>query len=158
MKEFAQSVKFSKIPGTRIELTGQRAFTWEKGLSIDMQPTSFQQKTAFVYRLAKQPEWEFEIARYDTYGNSKNENVSTETNWGATLYNTSWDYTLTANSTLGIGEAAGWSPTLETFFPSKSDATEMEEVDPGVVEFLQNVKLVTNFIDSIKQELPHLRR
>ena len=158
MKEFAQSVKLSTIPGTRIELSGRRAFTWEKGLSIDMQPTSFEQKTAFVYRLANQPEWEFEIARYDTYGNSQNENVSTETNWGATLYNTSWDSTLTANSTLGIGEAAGWSPTLETFFPSMLDATEMEEVDPGVVEFVQNVKLVTNFIDSIKQELPHLRR
>ena len=157
MKKFAQSVNFSKIPGTRIELTGQRAFTWEKGLSIDMQPSSFQQKTAFVYRLANQPEWEFEIARYDTYGNLKNENVSMETNWGATLYNTSWDSTLTANSTLGIGEAAPWKPTLETFFPSTSDATDMEEVDPGVAEFLRIVKTVTNFIDSIKQELPHLR-
>ncbi|CAD6569863.1 MAG: hypothetical protein ASARMPREDX12_003112 [Alectoria sarmentosa] len=157
MTGFAESVKLSKIPRTRIELTGQRVFTWEKDLPGVLQPSAFQQKTALRYRLAQQPEWEFEIARYDNYGDPKNENVPVETNWGATLYDSNWDSTLTANSTLGIGEAARWEPRLETFFPSRPGAADMEGVDPGVTEFLKNVEVVTRFIDSIKRELPHLR-
>lgn len=160
MTEFAESVKLSKIPRTRIELTGQRAFTWEKHLPGIMQPSAFQQKTALRYRLAHQPEWEFEIARYDNYGDPKNENVPVETDWGATLYNTNWDSILTVNSTLGIGEAASWDPKLETFFASRSGTAHMEGVggvDAGVTEFLENVGVVTKFIDSIKKELPHLR-
>lgn len=157
---FMESVKLSKIPKTRIELTGQRVFTWEKNLP--MQPSAFQQKTALRYRLAHQSEWEFEIARYDNYGDSKNENVPVETNWGASLYNTRWDSTLTANSALGIGEAARWDPTLETLFPSpsKPGTADLEGVDganPGVTEFFKSVEVVTKFIDDIK-ELPHLSK
>ena len=157
MTRFAESVKLSKIPKTRTELTGQRVFTWEKDLPSVMQPTAFQQKTALRYRLAKQSEWEFEIARYDAYGGQKNENLPIETNWGASLWSTNWDSILTANSTLGIGEAAKWSPNLETFFPSRPGTVDMEGVDPGVTEFFQNVEVVTKFLDSIKKELPHLR-
>ena len=122
-----------------------------------MQPSAFQQKTALRYRLADQPEWCFEIARYDSYGDPKNVNVPVETNWGATLYNTNWDSVLTANSTLGIGEAARWEPKLETFFPSRPGTADMEEGDPGVTEFVKTVEVVTKFIDSIKKEKPHLR-
>ena len=157
MIEFAESVRLSKIPRTRIELTGQRAFTWRKDLPGVMQPSTFQQKTALKYRLAHHPEWEFEIARYDNYGNPKNEDVPVETNWGATLYNTNWDSILTANSTLGIGEEATWDPKLDTFFPSGPDTVDTGEADPNVTEFLKNVEVVTKFIDSIKKELPHLR-
>lgn len=160
MTEFADSVKLSKIPGTRTELTGQRVFTWEKSLPGVMQPSAFQQKTAMRYRLVRQPEWEFEVARYDNYGDPKNENVPVETNWGATLSNTNWDSILTVNSTLGIGEAARWNPKLETFFSSRSGTTDtegMDGADPGVREFLKDVELVTKFIDSIKKEVPHLR-
>lgn len=160
MTEFAESVKLSKVPRTRTELTGQRVFTWAKDLPGSMQPSTFQQKTALRYRLAHHPEWEFEIARYDNYGNPKSENVPVETNWGATLYNTSWDSILTANSTLGIGETAGWDPRLETFFPSRNGTADMEGqggTDPGVTEFLKIVGVVSKFIDSIKKELPHPR-
>ncbi len=155
---FMESVKLSKIPKTRIELTGQRVFTWE---NLPMQPSAFQQKTALRYRLAHQSEWEFEIARYDNYGDPKNENVPVETNWGASLYNTRWDSTLMANSALGIGEAARWNPELETFFPSPSrpgtaDLEEVNGADPGVTEFFKDVEVVTKFIDGIKKELPHL--
>ena len=157
MTAFAESVKLSKIPKTRTELTGQRVFTWDKGLPGAMQPSTFQQKTALRYRLAHQPEWEFEIARYDHYGNPKNDHVSVETNWGATLYNTNWDSVLTANSTLDIGEAAEWHPTLETFFPSSPSAADIgvEGADLGVTEFLKNVEVVTIFINSIKKGEPH---
>lgn len=157
MTEFAESVRLSKIPRTRIELTGQRVFTWEKNLPGTMQPSGFQQKTALRYRLVHQPEWEFEIARYDNYGDPKNENVPVETNWGATLYNTTWDHILTANSTLGIGEGAKWDPKLDTFFPSRPGTADTGEADPRVTEFFKNVEVVTRFIDSIKKELPHLR-
>lgn len=162
MSKFAESVKLSKIPGTKTELTGHRVFTWEKGVLGFMQPSAFQQKTALRYRLAHDSEWEFEIARYDSYGDPKKENVPVETNWGATLYNTHWDSVLTANSTLGIGEAAPWDPMLDTFFPSRStpgiaDLQGVDGLHPGVTEFFKNVEVVTKFIDSIKKELPHLR-
>lgn len=160
MTQFANSVKLSKIPRTRTELTGQKVFTWEKDHPGVIQPSAFQQKTALKYRLAHQPTWEFEIARYDHYGDPKNENVPVETNWGATLSNTNWDSTLTANSTLGIGEAAPWEPNLKTFFPPRPDPADMEGVqgaDPGVTEFFENVEVVTKLIDSIKKDLPHLR-
>ena len=158
MAEFAESVKLVKIPRTRTELTGQKVFTWSKNLPSTLQPSAFQQKTALRYRLTNYPEWEFEIARYDSYGNPKSENVPLETNWGATLFNTNWDSILTANSTLGIGEAAGWSPKLETFFPSRSgiiDIGEVEGTDPGVLEFLKIVDTISKFIDGLKKELPH---
>lgn len=162
MTSFADSVKLSKIPGTRTELTGHRVFTWEKGYLGVMQPTAFEQKTALKYRLARAFEWEFEIARYDSYGNAQKENVPVETNWGATLYNSYWDSVLTANSTLGIGEAAPWDPMLDTLFPCPStsgivDMRGVEGLHPGVTEFLKNVEVVTKFLDTIKKELPHLR-
>ena len=160
MTEFAESVKLSKIPGTKTELTGQKVFAWKKDLPGHMRPSAFQQKTALRYRLTHQPEWEFEIARYDSYGNPKSENIPAETNWGATLYNKSWDSVLTANSTLDIGESAGWDPKLETFFPPKpgnADVRAVEETDPGVTDFLEVVGAVSKFIDSIKKELPHRR-
>ena len=160
MKEFAEGVKIAKVPRTKTELTGQKVFTWNRDLPGSMQPSAFQQKTALRYRLTHHPEWEFEIARYDNYGNPKSENVPVETNWGATLHNTSWDSILTANSTLGIGETGGWEPKLETFFPSRSGTADMEGVEgrnPGVTEFFGTVETVSRFIDSIKKELPHLR-
>ena len=162
MTDFAKTVKLSKIPGTKTELTGHRVFTWKKGYLGVMEPTAFEQKTALRYRLAHQSEWELEIARYDSYGDPKKENVPVETNWGATLHNTYWDSVLTANSTLGIGEAAPWDPMLDTFFPSPSssgtvDMRGVEGLHPGVTEFLKNVEVVTKFLDSIKKELPHLR-
>ena len=160
MTEFAESVKLSKVPGARTELTGQKVFTWRKDLPGSMQPSAFQQKTALRYRLAEHSEWEFEIARYDSYGNAKNESIPVETNWDATLYNTNWDLILGTNSTLGIGEAAPWSPVLETFFPSQPGTAGMGAVggtDPGVTEFLKVVGNVSKLVDSIKRELPHLR-
>ena len=160
MMEFAEGVRLSKIPRTRTELTGQKVFTWRKDLPGIMQPTAFQQKTALRYRLAYQSDWEFEIARYDSYGNPKSESAPVETNWGATLYNTNWDSVLTDNSTLGIGEAAGWNPELGTFFPAGPGTTEMEGVegtDPGVMELFKVVEGVSKFIDSIKKEEPYFK-
>lgn len=160
MADFAESVQLSKIPRTRTELTGQKVFTWKKDLPGIMQPSAFQQKTALKYRLAHQPEWEFEIARYDNYGNPKSDSVPVETNWGATLYNTNWDSILTANTTLGIGEAPAWNPRLETFFPSRSDPADIEGIegiDPGVTDFLKVVEVVSKLMDSIKKEIPHIR-
>ena len=160
MAEFAESVKLAKIPRTKTELTGHKVFTWKTGLPSTMQPSTFEQKTALRYRLTHHPEWEFEIARYDSYGNPKSENIPVKTNWGATLFNTNWDSILMTNSTLGIGETGRWSPELETFFPSTSGAAEVggaKETDPGVMEFLQIVDTILKFIDSLKRELPHLR-
>lgn len=160
MKEFAEGVRLAKIPRTKTEITGQKVFTWNKDFPGGMQPSGFEQKTALRYRLTSHPEWEFELARYDHYGNPKSETIPVETNWGATLHNTNWDSILMANSTLGIGEAGGWEAKLETLFPPGPDTADMEGVegmDPGVTEFLRTVETVSKFIDSIKKELPHLR-
>ena len=157
MTEFAEGVRLAKIPGTRTELTGQKVFKWEQYRPGMMQPSAFQQKTALRYRLACQSSWEFEIARYDSYGNPKSESVPVETHWGATLYNTDWDSILTDNSTLGIGEAATWNPTLGTFFPSDIDIEAVGDTDPGVIELFKIVEGVSKFIDSIKKEEPYLK-
>ena len=151
MTDFANGVKLSKIPRFRTELLGQKVFTWKDDYPGIMVPSVFQQKTAFRYRLADHAEWQLEIARYDTYGNTKSPK---ETNWGATLHNVNWDSVLAANSTLSIGEAAEWDPRLDTFLPSNSDAAGTRskgEAAPGVTEFLEVVTTVSNFIERIKR-------
>ena len=45
----------------------------------------------------------FEIARYDVYGNHKDEDTPTHTSWAATLYNREWDSTLAGSSQSDIG-------------------------------------------------------
>lgn len=154
---FSESIRIKKIPGFRSEVTGQKVFSWEQELPGAMQPTSFQQKTAFKYRLVQHTEWELEIARYDVYGDPSNESVPVATNWGATFHNTNWDFTFTANSTLEIGESSEWPTKLQTFFPSTNGIRTGKGKDPGLTEFLNTVQLVTAFLDSIKKKLPNSR-
>ena len=101
----------------------------------------------------------FEIARYDTFGGPKDEKVPVNTHWAATLWNTDWDSILTANAGLDIGQSATWDPKLATFFPRPTcEAPHDQEFEPGVLDFLEIVRTITNFLDGLKEELPHLRR
>lgn len=156
MTAFADSVKLRKMPKSKVAYSGEKVFQWEKDLPGTMLPTTFEQKTSFKYRLIHDVDWVFEISRYDTYGNPKDVNVPVKTCWAASMWNTEWDSTLAANAGLGIGEAATWEPNLATFFPSTNEkAPATRGVDPGVMAFLKNVKVVTEFLDGIKKEVSY---
>lgn len=150
MTTFADSIKLKKIPKAGTELTGRKIFEWEEDLPGNLKPSVFEQKTALRYRLVHSSQWVFEIARYDSYGDPENPDTPMTTHWGATMWNTEWDITLSANAGLGIGESADWDAKLETFFPSDSHSKN-QDVNPGVMEFLQKVQMVTDFLDDIKK-------
>ena len=156
MEEFANSVALRKSPPGPLKPTGRKIFQWKKGFPGAMVPRSFEQKTSYKYRLKHNTEYIFEIARYDVYGDPKDENTPVNTSWAATLYNREWDATLASNSELGIGQSADWNPRLATFFPAHGASVE-KGLDPGVIEFLSIVEMVTAFADSLKKEAPHLR-
>ncbi len=96
-----------------------------------------------------------EISRYDTYGRQGEEKKTTQTNWGATLWNTEWDAELMANGSLGIGQSADWDPRLQTFFPAQSGVSDPQVVDQGILEFLKIVGDVNEFLNGIMGGLPH---
>lgn len=156
MVQFVESIKLNKEPNTTIELTGDKVFRWDKNPGC-MLVRAFQQKTALRFRLVKNMEYILEISRYDMYQSQGDETKITQTNWGATLWNTEWDATLMANGSLGIGEAADWDPELRTFFPSQSTVSAPQEVDQGVMEFLKLVGDVNEFLNDIMKEKPQLR-
>jgi len=152
MTAFADSVKLKKLPKNKIALTGEKIFQWEKDMPGTMLPITFQQKASFKYRLVHDVDWVFEISRYDTYGNPKDEKMPTQTCWAATMWNTEWNSTLATNSALEIGQVANWNPSLTTFFPSTSGkAKATQGVDPGVMGFLKSVQIITTFLDGIKK-------
>ena len=156
MEEFANSVTLKKSPPGPLKPTGDKMFQWSKNVYGAMVPRSFEQKTSYKYRLKHNTEYVFEIARYDIYGDPKDENTPVHSSWAATLYNREWDATLAGNSELDIGQSADWNPRLATFFPARGPSVD-KGPDPGVVKFLSIVEMVTAFADSLKKEAPHLR-
>ena len=155
MEEFANSVTLKKISPGLLKPTGHKMFRW-KDFPGAMRPRSFEQKTSYKYRLVHNNDYVFEIARYDVYGDAKDENMPVHTSWAATLYNREWDSTLAGNSELGIGQSADWNPRLATFFPGHVSSAD-KGLDPGVVEFLSTVEMVTAFVDDLK-EAPHMQK
>ena len=155
MEEFASSVTLKKILPGPLEPTGHKMFQWKKEFPGVIRPKSFEQKTSYKYRLVHNYDYVFEIARYDVYGDPKDEVTPVHTSWAASLYNREWDSTLASNSDLGIGQSADWNPGLGTFFPGHGSADKGP--NPGVADFLSTVKLVTAFVDDLKKEAPHLR-
>lgn len=149
MTAFVKSIKYkSPVAGVKPEISGQKVFTWENSLKIE----SFEQKTSLRYRIANRENWIFEFGRYDGFDNLAN-NDPTATHWGATLWNSDWDRTLALNPDLEIGQAAGWKPTLNTFFPADRDAPGgTEEMVAGFQQFLQNMNDVVGFLDEMKAD------
>ena len=156
MEEFANSVMLKKSPPGPLKPTGHKMFQWRKEVYGAMVPKSFEQKTSYKYRLKDDTDYIFEIARYDVYGNPRDENTPVHTSWAATLYNREWDATLAGSSELGIGQSAKWDPRLATFFPAHGSSVD-KGPDPGLVKFLSTVDMVTAFTDSLRKEAPHLR-
>lgn len=147
--DFADSVKLNKVPRTGFKPTGHKMFQWQKDFPGALRPISFEQKTSFKFRLVENTDFVFEIARYDVYGDPKDENLPVYTSWAATVWNTGWDATLAENSDLGIGQSASWSPEHTRFFPGHGDSTE-EGLSPGVMKFLSTMQKLTDFLDDLK--------
>ena len=157
MKEFADSVRLIKSAKAGFEPTGQRLFRWERDLPGTLRPTTFEQKTSYQYRMVHNTDIVFEIARYDVYADTEDENRTVHSSWAANLSNINWDSTLAGNSDLGLGQSAAWEPELSTFFPGYGTAAD-KGTDQGLFDFLNTVQKATNFIDDIKSEPPHLRK
>ena len=156
MKDFAESVKLNKVSRTRVDLTGEKVFDWDRNPG-SMMVINFQQKTSVRYRLIRNPGYIIEISRYDIY-ESPTSSTPKKTNWGANLWNQDWDSEFVVNAQMGIGEAADWDPRLTTFFPTpiRSKATD-GGINEGLKEFLQIAREVNDLLYDIKKELPHLR-
>ena len=153
MRAFEHSVRLKKeAPRAGVELTGQKAFKWQKSLPGVMQPSTFEQKTSFRFRLVHNMDYIFEISRYDTYGDPQDENKSVQATWAATLWNTEWDSILAVNIGLGIGQSASWNPRISTFFQPGKDVDRSQDVDPGVLELVKTIGIITRFLDGLKQD------
>ena len=165
-----------KGPKANVELTGEPVFDWDKTAG-SMLVVAFQQKTSLRFRIVRNMDYMIEIARYDTYDVPKNalqtltnqmkkpqisqpiireEDPSQRTNWGATLWKSSWDDQFVPNTTLGIGQQAYWDPKIGAWFPDPpasgaSKPAEEGEVSEGVKEFLQIVGEVNRFLHDIKK-------
>ncbi len=153
MTAFAQSVELKKISMKNIELTGRRLFDWDTS-SGSLKPSQFEQKIGFRYRIVGASDWILEIARYDSY--TQNPNDPATTNWGASMWNSEWDYLLTENAGLGIGLSASWAPKLETFFPNES-GLQNSGARNGLAKFVKIMQGVTDFLSEIKKVPPHMR-
>ena len=108
----------------------------------------FRQKTAWRYRLRANNSYIFEVARYDTFGPCPpyviGQPFSTE--WGASVYNLTWDETLSANASLRIGLNAKWNPTLGTFFPT-NNGSHCSESGHGFADYLHGVNSLVEFFN-----------
>ena len=176
MTAFANSVTMKKGPKENVELTGESVFEWDKSAG-SMLVVAFQQKTSLRFRLVRNMDYMIEFARYDTYDVPKpalqsltnqlmkksqisqppivrDQDPSQRTDWGATLWKSSWDDQFVPNTTLGIGQQAYWDPKIEAWFPDPvgAPASAREgEVSKGVKEFLEIVGEVNGFLSEIKK-------
>lgn len=147
MTAFANNVRFKRPPpGPKPQISGHKAFFWTGGLPI----IRFEQKTALRYRLVDDVGWNFEFARYDSYG-SPSSVTPTETQWGATFWSSEWDRALGDNAGLGIGQAANWEPKIETFFP-KMNSTRFSNQGGGLKMFIQSVTEIVELFDEVDED------
>ena len=73
------SIKLKNIPPGPLKPTGHKMFRWKKDFPGVIRPRSFEQKTSYKYRLIHNNDHVFEIARYDVYGDPKDENTPVHT-------------------------------------------------------------------------------
>ncbi|KAI4258248.1 MAG: hypothetical protein LQ352_001301 [Teloschistes flavicans] len=145
MQDFTDSVAFRKPPPTvNPALSGYRVFTTSHELRI----VGMEQKSTFRYSLKAQPQFIFELTRYDEY-NGDNPWLPSSTQWAAIFYDRGWDEKLGENAKLGVGEAASWTPQVEPFFKhSIGSATRSSE--EGFTDFLLHMESIMNFIDGLR--------
>lgn len=152
MTSFAQNVRLVNNSSEEIGLSGRKAFHWDTKGTDQMRPSAFEQKSAVRFRLAKSRDLMFEVARYDSFNASSSDpDQPVRTRWGATLWNTEWDAMLAGNTELDFGESAKWDTRVRSFFPCDC-GNEMDKVDPGVQDFLRQLKDIVAVLDTAKEQ------
>ncbi|KAJ0424731.1 hypothetical protein BJY00DRAFT_309148 [Aspergillus carlsbadensis] len=150
LKRFSHTISFQ-----RTENMGDISAKPERKVIFpaDAPVSRFVEKTALRYSL-KGTDYIFEIARYDEYrrvevsvhpghaGTTITGGISRTpfTTWGASIFGTNWDNLLGGHANLPVGQAARYSPSLSTFFPSKEPSTESEDEAKGFWEFIDLTK------------------
>ncbi|KAL8693382.1 MAG: hypothetical protein Q9218_001774 [Villophora microphyllina] len=145
MQDFVNNVMFRKPPHTENPAqSGYKVFTTPANLRI----VGMEQKTTFKYSLKAQPQFVFELSRYDEY-NGDNPWLPSSTQWAAIFYDREWDEKLGENAKLGIGQAASWTPHGNPLFkPNNTSATGSSE--EGFKGFLHHTKSVVDFLDELQ--------
>lgn len=126
----------------------------------------FVEKSALRYRL-KGTNYVLELARYDEYrrfarpltqsgidinmGTTYHISEEPITTWGASVFDLQWDNTLGKHANFGLGHAADWSPSLNTFFPCSDDPSP-SDVRLGFNQFVDLTQRVASLLGP---EEPH---
>lgn len=109
-------------------------------------PPIFSQKTIWRFNLRANPEFVFEVARYESFGSLSRQfqlaTTSPRVAWGASLCHRSWSEILASNAALGVGEKAQWGPDIETFFPPNPRGGE-----EGFSDYIRNVSALVEFLN-----------
>ncbi|GKZ18170.1 hypothetical protein AbraIFM66951_000343 [Aspergillus brasiliensis] len=159
LRDFASTIKFQRTATMHdISAKPERKVKFSESAPV----ARFIEKSAIRYRL-KGTNYTLEIARYDEYSRA---NVSVllsklpanyagpfttepNTSWGASLFDPHWDNLLGEHANLAIGQAAQYSPSLESFFPARGGAGGSEK-SQGFWEFVDMVKQVAELMGPVR--------
>jgi hypothetical protein len=155
LKAFSRSIQFKPGPEGGLLASATRRVTFS-----DVVPVArLVEKSALRYRL-KGTNYIFELARYDEYRRMQLPasqdpqfhgplmNRMTEkptTSWGASIFDLQWDNMLGQHANFGVGHAAGWNPSLNTFFPCRNDPNPAD-VRAGFYQFMGLVDQVADLL------------
>ena len=148
MREFASTVHPKHHDISRLCLSSEPLMIYGTQSPGSIKPSTFEQKISFRYRLVGAPQWIFEIAKYDTFGNQSRGPI--KSTWRAKMWNDDWDTEVASNSNLEIGQYARWFPGIRTFFPN-IDNKRIDGVEAGIVEFEQRVQRVNQLLQDIQE-------
>ncbi len=147
MKAFADSITYpSLLDNAKPEFSGRGVFTWNCTFGT---VAAFSQKTAMRYRLIKKPGYILEYARYDKYTRQEStlSTTPTSTDYGASVWSSSWDLHLADNAKLEIGQAACWDPTIDNFFQTDQISGAATPDAAGLRSFLEGMKGIAELLD-----------
>ncbi|PGH12195.1 hypothetical protein AJ80_06815 [Polytolypa hystricis UAMH7299] len=159
LKSFSSSIRFVLRDGDGFRGEGRRRVTFTDTVPV----TRLVEKSAVRYRL-KGTKYLLELARYDTYNRVKvpapmglpqffSLNRMAEvpvTTWGASLFDVNWDNELGKHATFGVGQAADWSPSLNTFFPNFDKDSDPSDMRAGFGQFVGLVNRVAALLGAAK--------
>ncbi|PYH92198.1 hypothetical protein BO71DRAFT_451602 [Aspergillus ellipticus CBS 707.79] len=155
LRDFSHTIRFQRTATVGdISAKPERKVTF----SVSAPVSRFIEKTAIRYRI-KGTKCILEIARYDEYTRTGLSgapdqmpssyagafNGAPHTSWGASVFDPTWDNLLGEHANLHVGHTAGYSPSLDTFFPSKNLSDGMDKRE-GFWSFINMVKQVAELL------------
>ena len=112
---------------------------------------SFEQKTAWKYRLKNHHGYMVEFARYDTFNphqpSSNDDAAHVATYWGASMYDVTWDERLSQNTSMEVGKGASWSSEFDGLLDSANQVGDGMQ-DVGLTGLLRGVQVVVDCLNS----------